>query len=243
MSTFDIPTGPSITENRLTYRVHKRKAPRAEAPERGSITYDREKGGMEREWVDYDAFLDWLATEETQNSIEFIVSQVERSDSPIWRERRVYRCAREYSGGKHDREKLTEWERTIPSKKTGCRCRLTIKRYPHTDKILGKYEDQHDHAIGDENLRFTRLSDTTKALVMDMVRTGIDSKAIVREILLFHSRSNGYPSKNVCGNHVREGTAITTLRHATSRASVKLCRTGRLGTMRMTRSQLECGSR
>jgi hypothetical protein len=154
---------------------------------------------MKREWADYDTFLDWLATKEAANSVEFILSQVERSDSLIWRERRVYRCAREYSGGKLNREKITERERTIPSKKTGCRCRLTIKRYPHTDKILGKYEDRHDHAIGDENLRFTRLSDTTKALVMDMVRTGIDSKAIVRDKTYFYSRSNSYSAKTCAG--------------------------------------------
>jgi hypothetical protein len=60
-----------------------RKARRAEAPERGSITYDREKGGMMREWADADVFLTWLANEELDNSIELIVSQVERSDAPI----------------------------------------------------------------------------------------------------------------------------------------------------------------
>jgi hypothetical protein len=199
MATFHIPTGPPISENRLTYCAHRRKAPHTEAPEPGSITYDCEKGGMKREWADYDTFLDWLATEEAANSVEFILSQVERSDLPIWQERRVYRCAREYSGGKLNREKITERERTIPSKKTGCRCCLMIKHYLHTDKILGKYEDRHDHAIGDENLRFTRLSDTTKALVMDMVCTRIDSKAIVRDKTYFYSRSNGYSAKMCAG--------------------------------------------
>jgi hypothetical protein len=197
MPAFEIPTGPAVATNKHGYRVHKRKA--REAPQPGSITYDREKGGMTREWVDADAFLTWLATEEMEKSIELIVSRVERSDSPVWRERRVYQCGREHTGGKRDRPRTTQWERTIPSKKTGCRCRLTIKRYPHTDAILGKYEDQHDHAIGDENLRFTRLSDTTKALVMEMVRTGIDSKAIVRDNYIFHSRSNGYPAKTCAG--------------------------------------------
>ena len=120
MSTFEILTGPSISENKLTYRVHSRKAPGTDAPKRGSITYNREKGGMTREWADADAFLTWLAAEELEKSIELIVSQVERSDSPIWRERRVYRCAREFTGGKQGRQRTTQWERTIPGKKTGC---------------------------------------------------------------------------------------------------------------------------
>ena len=180
MPAFKIPTGPSITKNKLTYRTHKWKAPCAKAPKCGSITYDREKGGMMREWADADAFLTWLAAEELEKAIELIVSQVERSDSPIWQERRVYQCGREYTGGKHDRQRTTEWERTIPSKKTGCRCCLTIKLYLDTDKILRKYEEQHDHVIGDENLCFTRLSDMTKDLVLDLVRTGVHTKAIVR---------------------------------------------------------------
>ena len=77
MSGFDIPTGPSITENKLTYRVHKQKAHCTEAPERGSITHDLEKGGMTWEWADANAFLAWLATEETDKAIELILSEVE----------------------------------------------------------------------------------------------------------------------------------------------------------------------
>ena len=183
MSVLQIPTGPPITENKHTYRVHKWKARGAEAPvtkwQRGSITYNREKGRMAREWANEDAFLAWLAAEESEKSIELVVSQIERSDSLIWRERRVLRCTREYTGGKPDHANANQKERMIPSKKTGCRCRLTIKRYPHTETILGKYEDQHDHVLGDANLRFTRLSDATKELVMYMVHIGIDSKAIV----------------------------------------------------------------
>jgi hypothetical protein len=107
---------------------------------------------MTWEWADTDTFLTWLATEEMEKSIELIVSQVEQSDSPIWWERLVYRCTREYTGGKHDHQRTTQWERLIPLKKTGCQCHLTIKLYLHTDKILGKYNEQHDHMIGDENL-------------------------------------------------------------------------------------------
>jgi hypothetical protein len=182
MSALEIPTGPSITENKHAYRVQKRKARCAEDPVPcGSITYDREKGGMTREWANKAEFLAWLAAEQSEKSIDLVVSKVRQSDSPIWRERRVFMCAREYTGGKQDRVKVNQWERTIPSKKTGCRCRLTIKQYLNTETILGKYEDQHDHAIGDDNLRFTRLSDATKDLVRQMVHTGVHSKAIVRE--------------------------------------------------------------
>ena len=189
MSALEIPTGPPISDNKHTYCAQKRKAPCAEDPvtrwPRGSITYDREKGGMTREWANEDDFLAWLAAKESEKHIELIVSKVVRSDSPIWRERHVFRCGREYTGRKQVYKKLNQWERAIPSKKTGCRCHLTIKLYPDTATILGKYEEQHDHALGDKNLRFTRLSDATKKDVMQMVHLGVHDKAIVRDNSFF----------------------------------------------------------
>jgi hypothetical protein len=44
---------------------------------------------MKQEWVDYNVFLDWLATEESMNSMEFILSQVEHLDLPIWWEQHM----------------------------------------------------------------------------------------------------------------------------------------------------------
>ncbi len=136
---------------------------------------------MPLEWVSENEFLVWLAAEENKNTIKFIVSFTEESHSPNWRARRVFKCSREFSGGKPDRKNTFQWDRKIPSMKTGCQCRLTIKLYPHTETVLGKYEGQHDHALGDDNLRFLRLSDNVRNVVMDMIHTGIDSKAIVSD--------------------------------------------------------------
>ena len=185
MPSFEFPTGPSISENKLNFFTQKRKARCTLAPKRGSITYDREKRGMTREWADHDAFSAWLAAEQSEKSIELIVSQTDKSGGPNWQERHVYHCGREYSGGKSKYQTINEWERMIPSKKMGCWCHLTIKRYLGVETILGKYEDEHNHALGDDNLRFTRLSDKTKALVMEMVRTRIDPEAIVHGYFCF----------------------------------------------------------
>jgi hypothetical protein len=140
---------------------------------------------MNLEWANEDAFLAWRAAEESEKTIELIVSKVVHSDSPIWRERRVLKCSREWACGRPAQNKAAEGkrDRKIPSKKTGCRCRLTIKLYQHTDTILGKYENEHDHPLGEDNLRFTRLTDNIKNLVTIMVRTRIDGKVIVSRIL------------------------------------------------------------
>ena len=65
-----------------------------------------------------------------------------------------------------------------------------------TETILGRYEDKHDHPIGDENLRFTRMLDTTKKLVMDMVLMGINTNTIVccNYLLLLHFQTDSYYS-------------------------------------------------
>ena len=184
MSTFEIPTGPALSPRSLAYNVPREEACRGKrritSLRRGSLAYDREKGGMTLEWANNEKFQEWLAAEESDKSIELIVSHTDKSaDSQVWRERCVFRCSHEFTGGKVNYQKKTQWERKIPSKKTSCQCCLTIKLYPETESILGKYEQQHNHPVGDDNLRFTRLSGKIRNLVMDMVYTGIDSHVIV----------------------------------------------------------------
>ena len=120
---------------------------------------------MEQEWENEESFLAWLAAEEAKHSIELIVSNVGCSDSLFWWERRILKCLQEYTGGWPDQQSRSsapeERNRKILSKKTGCRCRLTLKFYQHMEIILRKYESEHDHPLGDNNLRFTQLTDRT----------------------------------------------------------------------------------
>ena len=104
------------------------------------------------EWANEEEFLAWLAAEESEKTIGLIVSQIERSNSPLWWEWRVLWCSREFTGGKRDYQNGNQWERKIPSKKTGCQCCVTVKQYPQTEVMLGKYDGQHDHPLGDDNL-------------------------------------------------------------------------------------------
>ena len=125
-----------------------------------------------------------FAARQSEKSIELIVSWTDKSGGPNWQEWHVYHCGREYSGGSKY-QTINEMERMIPLKKTGCWCHLTIKQYPGVETILSKYEDEHDHVLSDDNLQFTRLSDKTKTLIMEMVHTEIDLEAIVRGYFCF----------------------------------------------------------
>jgi hypothetical protein len=200
MPTFEIAVGPPITENRSTFRTPGIDRRQIEDPATtaryGSITHDRKRGKMTMEWANEGEFLAWLAAEESDKSIELIVSHTAHSDSPLWRARRILKCSREWTGGQPAQNKSaatasSRQNRKIPSKKTGCRCCLTIKLYRHTETILGKYENEHNHPLGDENLRFTRLSDMTRDLVMDMVHMRIEPKAIMSPIVSTPISLNG----------------------------------------------------
>ncbi|KAH8982580.1 hypothetical protein EDB92DRAFT_1819808 [Lactarius akahatsu] len=87
MPTFDIPTGPSITERGSSYLMSEAKVCCSKCPTTlppyGSITYDCEKGRMPLEWTNENNFLTWLTAEEHKKTIKLI-------------ERHVFKCSWEF---------------------------------------------------------------------------------------------------------------------------------------------------
>ncbi|KAH9018239.1 hypothetical protein EDB84DRAFT_1442513 [Lactarius hengduanensis] len=167
MPMFEITVGPPVTENIHTFQTPGTKKHLSEDPtvthRCGSIMSNQEKG-MTMEWANEEEFLAWRAAKESDKTIELIVN-AHTNGRVASRPRRI----------------PAEGARKIPRKKLAAWCQLTIKLYPHTETILGKYESEHDHPLGDENLRFTRLSHKTKDLVMELVHIGVDTKAVIVE--------------------------------------------------------------
>jgi hypothetical protein len=71
------------------------------------------------------------------------------------------------------------WVRKVPSKITGCSASLTVKSYLGTDYLLGIYDAGHNHAVGPENLRLTRISSSTRDWIAALVQTHVKTKEIV----------------------------------------------------------------
>ena len=143
------------------------------------------EGRMTKEWANEEDIQAQLAAEESDNSIELIVSYILSSDSPDWQERRMLQCSHEFMGRKKNYQNKHAWERKIPSKKTGCPCTMMLKWYLETETILGKYKDQHNHVLGDNNLQFTRLSGKARNIVMDMVTPVSSLIALWGTMMLF----------------------------------------------------------
>jgi hypothetical protein len=170
----------------------------------GSITHDRENRRPTHEWNSLEEFHAWRINEELDRGIELLLSSKRRSDAgplALWHENRTYSCSRQGTGGNNKYvRKCVDRVRKRPSKRTGCRCRVRIKTYHHVSTVLGWYESEHDHAIGVANLMYTRLRDSTRGYVLNLLRTNMSPKEVVSNTkLICHlAQSDVYDSLRVC---------------------------------------------
>ena len=79
-------------------------------------------------------------------------------------------------------KKMTQ-EQKIESKwiEGGCPCLIQIKTYPHTDIILGKYDHNHSHPTGKDNLKYIRIQAPTRELIEGWVHYGVTDQEIVSD--------------------------------------------------------------
>jgi len=137
----------------------------------GSITRDMKRRSPTHEWNSLDEFKTWRMKEQLDHGIELLLVRTFSASGSLWHEKRIYVCSRQGTGGKSKSiGKHLERIRSRPSNRTGCRCRVIIKTYPHTSTVLGWYRAEHDHATGILNLGSTRLQDTTRANASGLLR-------------------------------------------------------------------------
>lgn len=148
----------------------------------GSITYDRRGNDFNLEWDSMEAFKDWLDKEQTAQSIELKISKITHGrGNALYTTNQTFRCTRNGTGGSKCYQKKTTRERRAESKRLagGCPCLVQIKTYPHTDTVLGKYVSNHSHPIGMENLKFIWMRDSTREMIVSMIRHGMNDTDIV----------------------------------------------------------------
>jgi hypothetical protein len=158
----------------------------------GSITYDREENSYNLEWETRADFNTWLSHEQKALGIEIRIAKTWLSKAQqVYLTCKTFRCARNGCGGLKPYKKKTMRERKIGSKRIqgGCPCYVQIKTYPNTDTILGKYEFNHSHETGKNNLKYIQIRVSTWDLIEDWVRYGVTNEEIVSDPLCDHSRS------------------------------------------------------
>lgn len=153
-------------------RAYKRTA--------GSFSYDLHGDKFTLQWASWDDFEVWFKAEQREKGFEFCIKDKPRPANELYSSMTYYYCARQGSGGqKNYTKKNPEGKRKIPTKRTGCNCSLTVKTYPGVTTVLGQYEAQHDHPIGGNELRFTRVSTETRTRIAEMLRMKIVPDEIV----------------------------------------------------------------
>lgn len=146
----------------------------------GSFERDLASGKYSLHWKSMHEMESWKLAEEEKYNVEFITTKEKHATAPqIWSTKHIYVCSRNLSGGKSHYARKHDRDRAIPSKKTGCTCRLTIKTYPNTKDVLGMYTAAHSHAVGDGNSRFTRLRKEVRQEIERLLRLGVEPRKVV----------------------------------------------------------------
>ncbi len=123
----------------------------------GSITYNWEVNGYNLEWKSRAEFNKWLTYEQAVIGIEIRLSKTRHSkNKSLYLTCETFHCMCNRIGGKSHYMKKTMCEQKIKNKQIegGCPCLIQIKTYPHTNTILGKYDHDHSHPTGKDNLKY-----------------------------------------------------------------------------------------
>ncbi|KAJ7092325.1 hypothetical protein B0H15DRAFT_777313 [Mycena belliarum] len=160
------------------FRVH----PNPTSPVKGSFQSDLDSGKFQKRWETLQDFDKWLSDEQRRLAIELrLVNTDTRSDR--YTQKRRFVCSRAGTGGKKTYVKIhPEWTRKREGKRTDCGCSLIVKNYPGVSIVLGKYNDAHNHALGNANLRYTQIPKETREYIAGLLRLKVTPEHILHLI-------------------------------------------------------------
>ena len=146
----------------------------------GSMPYNQ-KNGYNLEWESRADFNNWLTHEQVAIGIEIQVSKTQASKLHLYSTCKTFCCARNRTGGKSHYVKKMACERKTDSKQIEgrCPCFVQIKTYPDTNTILGKYNQDHSHPTGKDNLKYIWIWVSTWELIEVWVHYGVTDQEIV----------------------------------------------------------------
>lgn len=146
---------------------------------RGSFEWDIQSRWFTHRWESLDEFTGWLESEKLENTVELLCRNITKSRSGAFLLKKHYVCAR---NSKRDKKRASKSApdsgRKKSTKRTGCQCALTIKTYPNTSEVLGHFQSDHSHELGNANLCFTRLSRDARKQIASYLAMGVEPQTI-----------------------------------------------------------------
>ncbi|KAJ6555866.1 hypothetical protein B0H19DRAFT_947528, partial [Mycena capillaripes] len=64
--------------------------------------------------------------------------------------------------------------------RTDCQCALVVKTYPNVPTVLGNYAEEHNHPLGNANLRYTQISKETREYIAGLLRLKVSPSHILQ---------------------------------------------------------------
>ena len=186
----------------------------------GSFEHDFRSAGYTLRWESWPEMEIWKSAQEEKSMVEFIVKETKfnkgNSSGPLWKKQVIFVCGWGKSGGEKRYNKKYDRHRKIPTKKVadGCKARLTVKTYPGIATVLGLYQDTHLHPVGNENVKFTRLSKETHKEIEHLLRLGVDPAKVLEQIMGGKVTEDDLDS-------IRAGTTSTSRNQFATRADVR----------------------
>ena len=177
----------NFTSDNLTRRllsdptcVNFRVSPPEQSSHYGSFLADSSSSKYNMLWGSRRDFELFLAQEQSFHCMEMRKVQTARGLSGTYLSREYYVCARHGTGGtKSYAKKHDDWSQKILSKITHCTASLVIKSYPDKQYLLGIYDSEHNHPLGYQNIRFMRISPSTRDWIAGMVTMKVKTNHIV----------------------------------------------------------------
>ena len=150
----------------------------------GDYKRDLASGEFKLQWNSHQELLIWLKKEQQKKMIELQHQMYHNNTNGTQVD--YYSCAQDGTGGlKEYTKKFPERERKIPSMWCSCPCRLLVKSYPDPNVLMGKYNEDHSHPIGNENARFTSVSKEMNLKIREMLCLKMSHSQIVRDLQIF----------------------------------------------------------
>ncbi|KAF5333556.1 hypothetical protein D9611_002587 [Ephemerocybe angulata] len=148
---------------------------------------EEEDEGTEKvrmEWPSLEKAKEWMARETEEKLFSFSAKEPRRPNKKgvgKWVTKHIYMCSRGKVCGSSRYVKKHDRDRKVPNKRTGCGCRLTLTVL--MDKtVIGLYVPDHNHELGAENARFTRMSSKSRQEIEGMLRMGIDPTRVLEHV-------------------------------------------------------------
>jgi hypothetical protein len=170
-------TSASPADNCFTFRAYDDPSP--STPPAGSFESDIASSEYQQRWETWTDFENWIVQEQRSKGIELHLVNTYLG-LPEFERKLRYVCSRAGTGGlKTYVKRHPEWNRKIENKRTDCKCRLLVKQYPGISTVLGSYRDEHDHALGNANLRYTNIPKETREHIAGLLRLKLEPDHIV----------------------------------------------------------------